>query len=118
MTVLRTRIARTAVAAVAALGFLASALPASARDDDRIFYLYNSNGSVSIQRVWTALAGDSEDAWTPATLNSQVDPGETTSFSLGTGPSCFYDVKVQFSDGYVQTFANINVCRGDKVTAT
>jgi hypothetical protein len=117
MTDMRTRITRTAVAAVAALGFLATAMPASARDD-RIFYLYNSNSSVSIQRVWTALAGDSEDAWTPATLNSQVDPGETTSFSLGEGPSCFYDVKVQFSDGYVQTFANINVCRGDKVTAT
>lgn len=117
MTDMRTRITRAAVAVIAALGFLASAMPASARED-RIFYLYNSNGSVSIQRVWTALAGDSSDAWVEATLNSQVDPGETTSFSLGEGPSCFYDVKVQFSDGYVQTFGNVNVCRGDKVTAT
>lgn len=117
MNFMRTRLARGAAGAVLALGFLASAMPASAADD-RIFYLYNSNGSVSIQRVWTALAGDSSDAWTPATLNSQVDPGETTSFSFGEGPSCFFDVKVQFSDGYVQTFANVNVCRGDKVTAT
>lgn len=105
------------MAAVLALGFLAPAMSASAAED-RIFYLYNSNGSVSIQRVWTALAGDKDDAWAAATLNSQVDPGETTSFSLGEGPSCFYDVKVQFSDGVEQTFANINVCRGDKVTAT
>ncbi|MDQ0466423.1 hypothetical protein QO010_004216 [Caulobacter ginsengisoli] len=114
---MRTRFSRAAAAAVLALAFLAPALPASARED-RIFYLYNSNGSVSIQRVWTALAGDKNDAWTPATLNSPVDPGETTSFSLGEGASCFYDVKVQFSDSYEQTFANVNVCRADKVTAT
>lgn len=116
MTVMRNRIARTAVAAVLALGFLAPALPASARED-RIFYLYNSNSEVSIQRVWTALSGDSTDEWTPATLNSPVDPGETTSFSLGEGASCFYDVQVQFSDSVVQNFANVNVCRGDKVKA-
>ncbi len=116
MTV-RNRIIRTAVAAVLALGFLAPAMPASARED-RTFFLYNSNTSVSIQRVWTALAGDKNDAWTASTLNSPVDPGETTSFSLGEGPSCFYDVKVQFSDGYEQSFANVNVCRADKVTAT
>lgn len=116
MTIARNRIARTAIAAVAALGFFASAMPASA-GSDRIFYLYNSNGEVSIQRVWTHLSGSDED-WVAATLNSQVDPGETTSFSFGDGPSCFFDVKVQFSDSYVQTFTNVNVCRGDKVTAS
>jgi hypothetical protein len=117
MTVMHNRITRTAVAAVAALGFLASALPASAREE-RSFTLYNSNGTVSIQRVWTAVAGVVGEDWVSATLNSQVDPGETTSFSLGEGVSCFYKIKVQFSDAVVQTFDNVNVCNGDKVTAT
>ncbi len=117
MSIIRNPITRVAAIAVAALSVLATALPASA-GEDRGFKLENTNASVSIQRVWTALAGDKDDARTPATLNSQVDPGELTSFSLGEGPSCFYDVKVQFSDGYEQTFANVNVCNYDKVTAT
>lgn len=36
---------------------------------------------------------------------------------MGTGNNCFYDVRVKFSDGVVQTFANVNTCRGDRVIA-
>ncbi len=99
-----------------ALATLGAALPAAAAE--RQFDVVNSNGSVSIQRVWTAPAGAPNTPWVPATMTSPVAANGDASFDLGSGASCFYDVKVQFSDGVEQTFANVNVCTGQRVRAT
>lgn len=97
-------------------GFLATAAPASA-EMGRGFDVVNRNVSASVQRVWTALNGRQDLPWVAANLNSAVAPRATTRLTLGEGANCFYDVKVQFSDGYALTFVNINVCRFDSVLA-
>ena len=83
----------------------------------RGFEVVNTNDSVSIQRVWSAQAGLTVP-WRAADMNGPVYPNQRSAFAMNDGPSCFYDVKVQFSDGYEQTFANVNVCRFDRVRAT
>ena len=82
----------------------------------RQFDVVNTNNSVSIQSIWSAMAGTSE-IWHTASLDSPIAPRSTSHFTMPEGPTCFFDVKVQFSDDVVQTFTNINVCRGDRVIA-
>ncbi len=102
----------SAMFAVSLLGTATSAVAA----DDRFFVVKNTNQDVSIQQVWTARAG-TRDPWTEADVDYPIAPGTESEFGMGTGNNCFYDVRVKFSDGVVQTFANVNTCRGDRVIA-
>ena len=84
----------------------------------RAFQVSNTNSNYSIQAVSFAQAGTS-DEWHFANMNYAVSPNSNTTFTFpGAESVCFYDIKVKFSDGYEQQFANVNVCRGDIVRAT
>ncbi len=106
------------------IGVLAAAVaavivPGSAMaDSGRNFTISNGNGSVSIQRVWTARAGESGDPWHEVSMKYAIKPKTTSNFTMGDGDVCLYDIKIQFSDEYTQQFDNVNVCRGDTVNAT
>ena len=105
---------RTSINAVlAGLAMLTAGFTASAAAAGE-FTVVNDNDSLSIQQVWTAGSGMPNDTWNSADLNSPVRPGTSRAFTTD-GNVCFYDVRVQFSDGYRQTFDNVNVCRGDRV---
>ncbi|WP_375397638.1 hypothetical protein [uncultured Sphingomonas sp.] len=104
------------------IGLVAAALaatvaPATAFAADREFTVKNGNAKVSVQRVWYAQAGTSE-VWQEVFLDYPIKPSTSSGFTLPEGNVCLYDVKIQFSDDYVQTFANVNVCRHDYVDAT
>ena len=87
-------------------------------DTGRNFTIYNSNANVSIQRVWTARAGESRDPWHEVTLQYAIKPNMSSNFTMGDGDVCLYDIKVQFSDEVIQQFANVNVGHGQRVNAT
>lgn len=93
------------------------ALPAAAMAAGRSFYVNNTNAKVSVQRVWYAQAGTNEN-WEEVFLDYPIKPNNKSSFTMGSGDVCLYDIKLKFSDGYEQTFENVNVCRGDGVHAT
>ena len=102
--------------AIAAAALAGSASVAHA-GSERSFGVNNSNSSYSIQNVWFAQAG-TRQAWQTGDMDSPVGPQTRTTFTLsGAASVCFYDVKVRFSDGVEQQFANVNVCRGDYVRA-
>jgi len=106
------------------MGVLAAAVAtavvpgAALADSGRNFTISNGNDTVSIQRVWTARAGESSDPWHEVTMKYAIKPGTTSNFTMGDGNVCLYDIKVQFSDEVIQQFDNVNVCRGDTVNAT
>lgn len=102
-----------------ATALLAAVVPgAGLADSGRNFTVTNTNAKVSIQRVWTARDGEAGDPWHEVTLSYPIKPNTTSNFTMGDGDVCLYDIKVQFSDNVVQQFANVNVCRGQTVTAT
>jgi len=103
------------IGAAAALAAVSIATPAFA--SDRSFYINNTNSSVSVQRVWYAAAG-TKDTWQEIYLDEPVTPKTKSTLSMDDGDTCLYDIKLKFSDGYEQTYANVNVCRGDGVRAT
>ncbi len=110
---------RKVAAAFVALAALGAALPAAAADS-RGFQIYNSNGSIKIEEVWSApvnTPGLPQTIWVEADMQGPIMPGTTATFDLPTGYTCYYDLKVRFSDGYEQTYASINVCRYDRVQA-
>ena len=88
-----------------------------AQAGDRGFIVVNTNAERSIQTVWTALAGERADPWAVADVDSAIAPNTNSTFTM-SGSNCLYDVKVQYSDGYVLTFDNVNVCRMDRVIGT
>jgi len=94
-----------------------TAVPAVA-DSGRNFTIWNGNGTYSIQRVWTARAGESADPWHEVTMKYAIKPKTSSNFTMGTGNVCLYDIKIQFSDEVTQQFDNVNVCRGQTVNAT
>lgn len=101
------------VAGALALAGAASLAEASSQ---RGVDVVNKNFSVSIQQVWSAPAG-TDMPWRAANLSEPIGPRSTSHFSMPAGSTCFYDMKVQFSDDVVQTFSNVNVCRNDRVVA-
>jgi hypothetical protein len=101
---------------LASLAALAGAAPAQAQSE-RTFEVFNRNGWVSIERIWTAPSNNKYAPWTAANLDWAVGPRRVQRLTLGWGPTCFYDVKVQFADGSTATAHNINVCRNDRVLA-
>jgi hypothetical protein len=93
------------------------ASPTAANAGDRKFSVVNQNASAAIQRVWFVQIG-SNAAWTEVHLDYPIKPSTRSPFAMATGDACLYNIKIRFSDGNEQTFENINVCRGDEVTAT
>jgi len=93
------------------------ASPAAAMPDGRKFSVANRNASAAIQRVWFVPIG-SNAAWTEVRLDYPIKPNNRSPFAMAAGDACLYNLKVRFSDGNEQTFENVNVCRGDEVTAT
>jgi hypothetical protein len=102
----------SAMAAVVAVSIASPAMAA-----ERSFYVNNTNDSVSVQRVWYAQAGTNQ-VWQEVYLDYPIKPNTKSSFTMGNGDVCLYDVKIKFSDGVEQSFENVNVCRGDGVRAT
>lgn len=94
-----------------------TAMPAIA-DSGRNFTIWNGNATYSVQRVWTARAGESNDPWHEVTMKYAIKPKTSSNFTMGTGNVCLYDIKIQFSDEVVQQFDNVNVCRGQTINAT
>jgi hypothetical protein len=111
MNIIRTIVFSTALAAVGLVGFSAQAA------SDRQFTVVNNNNSQSIQQVWKAPAGTSQN-YDEVYLDSPITPNTRSEFDFeNSGPTCLFDVRVQFADGVAQEFANVNVCRGDRVLA-
>lgn len=106
------------------LGVVAAALAtavvpgAALADSGRNFTINNTNDTVSVQRVWTARAGESNDPWKEVSMKYAIKPNTDSNFTMGDGNVCLYDIKIQFSDEVVQQFDNVNVCRGQTVNAT
>jgi len=101
-----------------AASLLVAGMATAGMPSGRNFTVKNTNSKVSIQRVWYARAGEEGDPWHEVMLDYAVKPGTTSNFTMGTGDICLYDIKVQFSDAYVQQRDNINVCRGDTAVFT
>ena len=101
-----------------AASLLVAGMATAGMPSGRNFTVKNTNAKVSIQRVWYARAGEEGDPWHEVMLDYAVKPGTTSNFTMGSGDICLYDVKVQFSDAYVQQKDNINVCRGDTAIFT
>ena len=91
--------------------------PAAAMADGRKFSVTNRHASAVIQRVWFVQVG-SNGAWTEVPLDYPIKPNNMSPFTMPAGDACLYNIKIHFSDGGEQTFENVNVCRGDEVTAT
>ena len=101
-----------------AASMLVAGVATAAMPSGRNFTIKNTNAKVSVQRVWYARAGEEGDPWHEIMLDYAIKPGTTSNFTMGEGDVCLYDVKVQFSDQYVQQRDNINVCRGDTAVVT
>ena len=110
---------RNTIRNILALAALASAVAAGQAEANsrRRLDVVNTNASVSIESVWSARAGHRDEPWHTANLEEPIEPRSSSHFTMPEGPACFFDVKVQFSDDTVQTFSNVNVCRGDRVIA-
>jgi hypothetical protein len=103
------------MSAMVAVATVSIASPAMAAE--RSFYVNNTHSSASVQRVWYAPAGKT-DPWVEVFLDYPIKPNSKSSFTMGNGDRCLYDIKIKFDDGYEQEFTNVNVCRGDGVRAT
>jgi len=90
--------------------------PAAAMPDGRKFSIVNLNASASVQHVWYARIS-TDDPWTEAAVDYPIKPNHRSLFTLPAGDACLYNVKLGFSDGSEQALENVNVCRGDDVTA-
>lgn len=101
---------------VTVVSFSAAGL-AFAQSPGRTFFVNNTNSSVSIQRVWYSPSG-TPDPWIEARMSSPIYANQRMGFTMPGGDNCFFDVKVQFSDGYVQNFDEVNFCSGQGVRAT
>ncbi|WP_375397637.1 hypothetical protein [uncultured Sphingomonas sp.] len=108
---------KTIKAGLAAVILMAATMPGAALASGRGFVVVNQNGKVSVQRVWYAAAG-TKQPWKEVFLDYPIKPKTSSNFTMPEGSICLYDVKIQFSDTYTQSFANINVCRFDKAMAT
>jgi len=95
----------------------ALASPAAAMPDGRAFAVVNKNGSAAIEHVWLVPIATNAD-WTEIRLDYPIKPNNRSPFAMAAGDACLYNIKVRFSDGSEQAFENVNVCRGDEVTAT
>ena len=89
----------------------------TARAGERGFIVVNTNAEQSIVKVWTALAGEANDPWEAAAMEAVIAPSTRSPFNM-SGTSCLYDVKVEYGDGYVLTFDDVDVCRMDEVIGT
>lgn len=103
---------------MAATILLAAMIPGPAAAASRKFSIYNGSDTAAVQRIWYARSGEAGDPWKEVLLDYAIKPGGTSPFTMADGDICLYDIKVQFSDEYVQQHDNVNVCRGDTVTVT
>ena len=85
---------------------LSAASAVDAAPKQRILVLPRPTASgISPQRVWYAPAGTNA-SWT----EMPADAITARRYDLGPGATCLYDVKLQYADGYMQVFDNVNVC--------
>ena len=110
----RVRLVACAAVFLVCLGAI-YARPLNAQSERRMT-VSNMNHDVSIQRVWTAATGRN-DPWDESDLDQPIPPDRSMIVGFGSGSTCFMDVKIEFSDGIVQTFSNVNICRSDRVMA-
>jgi hypothetical protein len=47
---------------------------------------------------------------TSTSIHRAVAPRSTSHFTVGSPSTCTFDLEVRFSDGYVHTVANVNIC--------
>ena len=97
---------------------LGSAISGPAAAAPRKFTIRNANIKASIEHVWFSRVGEESDPWHEVTLDYSIKPGSVSPFTLPDGDLCLFDIKYQFSDGYVQQKTNVNVCRGDTIEAS
>jgi len=90
--------------------------PAAAMPDGRKFSVVNLNTSASVQHVSYARIS-TDDPWTEIAVDYPIKPNHRSLFTLPAGDACLYNVKLSFSDGSEQAVENVNVCRGEDVTA-
>lgn len=112
---MRTIIAAALAGPILALAGLAPL--AAVRAGERGFIVVNRNAEQSVVNVWTALAGQASDPWEAASIEAVIAPRTSSTFSM-SGTPCLYDVKLQYGDGYVLTFDDVDVCRMDEVIGT
>ena len=94
--------------------FAAALSAPSIADPDHHFIVFNSNKDLSIERVWFVHDG----LWVEVKGKVDIKPKTSATFTVYTSPSCLFDVKIQFADGFTQQWENVNVCTGETVTAT
>jgi hypothetical protein len=103
--------ARTLGAALLAATVLAFG-PAVSQAASLDFHLYNQTNQ-PIVGIWASPTGDTQ--WGPAfngtfvpTSGEQDVHFNDQAYAAG---ECYYDLRVQFSGGYVESFTNVNLCR-------
>lgn len=72
--------------------------------------IYNNGQYTSVERVWTAPVGYN---WIETPLYSSIQPGQSRYLDWPNTQHCFYDVKVQMSNGAIRTIKDVAVCRGE-----
>lgn len=74
------------------------------------FEIVNLHESASVVQAWFAPNGREDLPWKAISMHSPVRPRSTSGFTITDPTTCSFDFKVRFSDGYVQTIGNVNVC--------
>jgi hypothetical protein len=74
------------------------------------FELVNLHNSASVVAAWLAPNNRDDLPWKSISIHRAVAPRSTSRFTVGSPSTCRFDFKVRFSDGYVQTLGNVNIC--------
>jgi hypothetical protein len=82
----------------------------TARAESYDFELVNLHNSASVVAAWLAPEGREDAPWKSISIQHAVAPRSTSRFTVASPSTCRFDFKVRFSDGYVQTLGNVNIC--------
>lgn len=98
------------VVAVGLGSMLVGATAGAAQAASYEFELVNLHHRASVVQAWLAPNGRPDLPWKSIKFHRAVAPRSTGNFTIGRPTTCRFDFKVRFSDGYVQTVGNVNVC--------
>jgi hypothetical protein len=81
------------------------------------FEFVNLNNQASIVQAWVAAAG-TDEPWKTISIYTPIAPRATSPITLSGYQGCMFDLKVSFSDGYQQSFSNVNLCTVKHIVAS
>lgn len=103
-----------ALASMAASSLFAASAAAQGLTED-VFFDIENNTAVTISALFLTNSDDPD--WGEDIALDYIEPGETMEVAITDNlPDCYYDLAIEFSDGDVLAYGEVNLCEIDGET--